>query len=247
MAVNVSRENTLFMGNSSMWQTFLKAHQQASSTPDALFHRLRKAKIKAISVAHCQQVINALTTLEKSQHHGFFYLPLHQALRKAREEISSQSLDENLQSLKYILRIGEAGKANIQYYQSLQNPDFWSAQFQAVRHDRAVYHKMILVHRQFLKESRYAIYSTQGLLWVYNTIFPVLTEWLIYANKEFALKHQNLDPILARRYQRLLRRLDVELTLEKQRIREVLYRRLVIGRDYQCLGVEYELFALIKK
>lgn len=230
-----------------MWQTFITAYQQALCAPDALFSRLRNARIEVVSVEHGQQIIHALTLLTKSQQQGLFYLPFHEALREARENMASQSLAETLRSLKQIVKIGHAGKTNYRYYQQLQSPEFWSGQFDAVRQDRTAYHKMIKLHGQWLKENRYGGYSTQGLLWVYHTVLPVFQAWLDYANQELTLKKTQLDFRLAKQYQRFIKRLDFELKTEKQRIREALYQRLRRGFAFHLSGVEYGVSAFIQQ
>ena len=223
-----------------MWQIFLTAYQEVLSTPDTFFHRLRKAKIKAISLKNCQKILNALAVLEKSQQHGFFYLPFHESWCEARQRINSEPLVNNtLQFLRQLVDIGQAGQANYKYYQQLKTSNFWVLQFQAVRHDAIVYHKMSLLHREWLKEIRYAGYSSQGLLWVYDTVFPVFKNWLEYANQEFVLKQKNMSAVLGWRYQGLLHQLNLELQREKQAIREALYQRLRMGFRFHKLGVEY--------
>ena len=175
-----------------MWEAFLTAHQETTTSESSLFHSLGEIGIEAVSPAAQRSVMQAWHAWQQSQSQAFTRVPFARVLKQIHQPIQDATLKNTLPNLKPLVKLNDAAKANLAAYQRLNDPNFWSSQLQAVRHDPTTYQKLCALKKEWRQSNHYALYPTQGLVWIYATVFPVLQNWLVYAYQELHLKRAKL-------------------------------------------------------
>ena len=222
---------------------FLKLDNQA------LFTSLRNQGFKAVSDKHWQKLVNAIKLLESND-------LAHFKIRQAIKRLEEQAVKSPSASLvNAVLQLSQWIKPTYFAWQKKQialfnNPAWWEKRLAAANQlEQPARNKAIqtipFLRQLWEQQNHYALYSTLDLIHVYETVFPLFSEWLIYAQTELQHKKQQLSQPLLRQYEAYLSHVKATIEAEKRQVRLAFKARLVAGVTQQNVQFE-EVISLMQ-
>ena len=215
----------------------------------ALFTSLRRHGFKATSDKNQQKLADAIELLDT---HQLTHFKVRQKIKQLREHATKhQSLD----SVKPLLRLNLFVLPIYLRWQKQQvalfdDPKWWKGRLEAAKtlensaRDKAL-QTIPLLHQLWKQQNHYALYSTWDLIYVYEQVFPLFREWLLYARMELRNKRRYLPEKILRNYQQYLNNVAKSLAYEQQQIRMAFKSRLVAGLTKQNAQFD-EVISLIQ-
>jgi len=207
----------------------------------ALFNSLINYGFKAVSDENWQKLLKGIELLESNQ---WAHFKIRQEIKHLREEAAKSS---HADSANAVLQLSRWVMPTYLTWQKKQiaffnNPAWWEKRLIAAKRlekpeqDKA--HQTIpFLRKLWEQQNHYAFYSTLDLINVYETIFPLFDEWLIYAKTELKKKSPRLLKEVFNQYEQYLKNVEKSIAHEKQQVRMALKARLVAGvaqQNFQC-------------
>lgn len=224
-----------------MWLSFREQQTQSC----AFVNHVSQAGFESVSWVHCQPILDALDLLNSASQTGFSQSRQRLRIRRKLHKMPQGRLTaHDTEEIKRILALCREMQSTKTCSDLLDEGSFWSAQFDVARTDRTLYHHVMKLSGQWVREGRYARYSTVDLLFIYEEVLPLFANWLHYAQKELAIKGYRLKPALKLTYTAYLDGLLKELKMEEKTIRASLLSRITAFSEE---GAFNPVFAFISR
>lgn len=208
---------------------------------NALFNSLRNYGFKAVSDENWQKLLKGIELLASNQ---WAHFKIREEIKHLREEAAKSSCADSANAMLQLSRwVAPAyltwQKKRIALF---NNPAWWEKRLLAAKRleqpERDKAHQTIpFLRKLWEQQNHYAFYSTLDLINVYETIFPLFDEWLLYAKTELKKKSPRLLKEVFNQYEQYLKNVEKSIAHEKQQVRMALKVRLVAGlaqQNFQC-------------
>ncbi len=161
---------------------------------EALFTSLRNQGFTAVFDKNWQKILKSIELLESND---LAHFKIQQEIKHLREQAAKSS---SLDSVNAVLQLSRWITPTYLTWRKNQialfnNPAWWDKRLAAAKNleqpaqDKAL-QTIPILQELWKQQSHYAFYSTIDLINVYETIFPLFTEWLSYAQAELAYSNK---------------------------------------------------------
>jgi hypothetical protein len=206
-----------------------------------LFSRLKRCGFTAVSDPHRQSLMKTIELLDKNQlTHFSIRRNIKQLWQQLTSEITQPTALESMKAIVHLQAILEPSYVSWQNQQIdlCNDPGWWEQRLAAVQRLETSERDNAKQNTEQLRDlwqqqSRYANYTSADLIYLYEHVFPIFTEWHRYAETELHQKGQHLPSGLRLAYQQYLNNFQENLAHEQQKIRLAFNARLFAGATKQ--------------